>query len=221
MFKHFMHEKFESRCAGGKYARERMFNGEDAFEGGPRGFGGPGWGRHGRFGGRGEGFGGPFGRGGFGGGRERMFDGGAMRLVILQLLNEEPSYGYQLIKRLEERMAGGYTPSAGVIYPTLTMLEEQNLIAPTTNEAGKKVFAVTDEGKAFLKENKERIAQLESLMNAAGRGFGRERAPEIMQAFMNLRGAMKARLSREGISPEQVKKIAEAINAAAKAIDAL
>jgi DNA-binding PadR family transcriptional regulator len=219
MFRHFMHEMRESRC-GGPEGQPRGVREEEGF-GGHRGFGGGhGWGKHGRFGGR-EGFGGPFGRGGFGGGRERMFDGGMIRLVILKLLAEEPSYGYQLIKRMEERMAGGYTPSAGVIYPTLTMLEEQGLIAPTTNDAGKKVFAVTDEGRAFLEENKERLSHVESVMNAAGRGFERGRAPEIMQAFMNLRRAIKSKVSREGMTAEQVKKIAEAVEAAAKAIEAL
>ena len=76
-----------------------------------RGFGGRGPERG--FGGRGG-----FGRG-FGEGRGRMFDAGDIKLVILKLLSEQPSYGYQLIKTLEEQLAGGYTPSAGVIYPTL------------------------------------------------------------------------------------------------------
>ena len=62
-------------------------------------------------------------------GRERMFDAGEIRLVILRLLSSEPSYGYQLIKTMEARLGGGYTPSAGVVYPTLTMLEEEGLIA--------------------------------------------------------------------------------------------
>ncbi len=174
---------------------------------GPGGFGGRGFGR-------GRGFGG-------GGGRERMFDSGVMRLVILQQLAEEPSYGYQLIKKLEERMAGGYRPSAGVIYPTLTMLEEQGLTSATTNEAGKKVYAVTDEGRALLQQNKERLEELESLMSAAGRGFKRGRSPQLMQAFMNLRQAVGAKVQRDNLSEEQTAKIAEAINAAAKAIDEL
>src|ERR1700743_1231538 len=89
-----------------------------------RGFGGREHGGFGHgFGGRGRG---GFGRG-FGSGRERLFDAGDIKLVILKLLSEEPSYGYQLIKTMEQRLSGGYTPSAGVIYPTLTMLEEEGL----------------------------------------------------------------------------------------------
>jgi DNA-binding PadR family transcriptional regulator len=166
-------------------------------------------GRHG-FGGRG------FGRGG-----ERLFDAGDVRLVVLKLLAEQPSYGYQLIKTMEERLGGGYTPSAGVIYPTLTMLEEEGLASVTTSENNKKVYSVTPEGLAYLEANKERIAELFARLEVAGRGFRRGRSPEIMRAFMNLRGAIAMRLHRENVTKEQIQKIAEAINAAAKAIDEL
>ena len=86
------------------------------------------------------GFGGPragFGRG-FGHGRERLFDAGDIKLVILKLLSEQPSYGYQLIKTMEERLGGGYTPSAGIVYPTLTMLKKKASLhrpAPTARKS--------------------------------------------------------------------------------------
>ena len=99
-------EGISGRCGG--RSREERHHGR---HGGPFG-GGP-------FGG------GPFARG-FGAGRgERLFDSGELRLVILQLLSEKPSYGYELIKAIEERLSGGYAPSPGVIYPTLTLLEEE------------------------------------------------------------------------------------------------
>jgi DNA-binding PadR family transcriptional regulator len=168
-------------------------------------------GRHGGFGGRERGFG----RGG-----ERLFDAGDVRLVVLKLLSEQPSYGYQLIKTMEERLGGGYTPSAGVIYPTLTMLEEEELASVATSE-NKKVYSVTAEGHQYLEANKERIAELFARLEVAGQGFRRGRSPEIMRAFMNLRGAIATRLHRESVTPEQIRKISEAINAAAKAIDEL
>ncbi len=177
------------------------------------------WGRHGGWG-RGRGEGGPFGRGGFGGGRERMFDGGELKLAILHLLNEQPSYGYQLIKRLEEQMGGGYTPSPGVIYPTLTMLEEEGLAEVTATEGGKKVYSLTEEGRKMMTENKRRLEEMLERMKQAGSQFQRGRSPEIMRAFMNLGSAVRARASRS-LTEEQVRKIAEAIDAAAKAIDEL
>lgn len=173
-----------------------------------RGFGGPGFEGPGRRG---------FGRG-FGEGRGRLFEGGDVKLVILKLLSEQPSYGYQLIKTMEQRLAGGYTPSAGVIYPNLTMLEEEGL-ATSSQENNKKVYSVTQEGTEFLEANKLQIDELFERLEETGRGFERGRSPEIMKAFMNLRGAVMARVSRGTVKPDQIRKITEAINAAAKAID--
>jgi DNA-binding PadR family transcriptional regulator len=186
----------------------------------------PGYGH--RFGGRERGH---CGRGqrGFGGwrherghgrGRERMFDPGDVKLVILKLLSEQPSYGYQLMKSMEERLAGGYMPSAGIIYPTLTMLEEEGL-ATSAVESNKKVYSVTAEGMQFLEENKRRVEALFERLEEAEQGFRRGRAPEIMKAFHNLRGAVVSRVSRGNITPEQITKIAQAIDGAAKAIDEL
>jgi DNA-binding PadR family transcriptional regulator len=149
-----------------------------------------------------------------------LFDAGDVKLVILRLLADQPSYGYQLIKTMEQRLAGGYTPSPGVIYPTLTMLEEEGL-AVSSQDNNKKIFSLTQEGIEFLDANKEQIGELFQRLEETGRGFERGRSPEIMKAFMNLRGAVMARVSRESVKPEQIRKITEAINAAAKAIDEL
>jgi DNA-binding PadR family transcriptional regulator len=121
---------------------------------------------------------------------------------------------------MEQRLGGGYSPSAGVIYPTLTMLEEEGLAASSA-ENNKKVYSLTSEGIEYLEANKERVGELFERLEETGRGFERGRSPEIMKAFMNLRGAVGARVSRENIKPEQIRKITEAINAAAKAIDEL
>ncbi len=179
------------------------------------------------FGGRGDfryfgfmrGPGGPW-RGSFGG-RERLFDAGDIKIVILKLLDEQPSYGYQLIKRMEDRLAGGYTPSAGVVYPTLTMLEEEGLASAAPSENNKKVYSVTDEGRKFLAQHAERLEELFERLDEARAEFRRGRSPELMKAFMNLRGAVAARVMRGTATPEQIQKISEAIHAAAKTIDEL
>ena len=199
----------------GAHERHERGHGDREFRGFGRGFGGrgPGGPEHG-FGGRGG-----FDRG-FGDGRGRLFDAGDVKLVILKLLSEEPAYGYQLIKTMEQRLSGGYTPSAGVIYPTLTMLEEEGL-AISSPENNKKVYSLTPEGLAYLEANQTQVGELFARLEQAGRSFERGRSPEIMRAFMNLRGAVVARVSRESVKPEQIKKITDAINAAAKAIDEL
>jgi len=187
------------------------FGGPEGREGSCEGrgrHGGFGWGRRGRY------------ERGFGG-RERLFDAGDLKLVIVKLLSEEPSYGYQLMKRMEERLSGGYTPSAGVIYPTLTLLEEEGLASVSISDENKKVYTATPAGLEYLKANKERIDELFARLDEAGKGFERGRSPEIVRAFMELRGAVMTRLSRQNVTAEQVRKIADAIDAATKAIDGL
>ncbi len=198
----FGRQVFEREGHGG--CGGRRFEGREEF-GGPEqwaerrfaGIRGGGFEMPGGFGpGRHGGFGRGFGRG-FGEGRERMFDAGEIRLVILRLLSNEPSYGYQLIKTMEARLGGGYTPSAGVVYPTLTMLEEEGLIT-AAETSGKKVYSVTEEGLKYLEANKERVGQLFERLEETGRGFKRGRAPELMKAFMDLRGAVMSKMWRRG-----------------------
>ncbi len=131
-----------------------------------RGFGGPGPGD----------FEGGFAERGFGHGRSRLFDSGDVKLVVLKLLSEQPSYGYQLIKTMEQRPSGGYTPSVGVIYPTLTMPEDEGLTAASA-ENGKKVYAATAEGAEYLAANQRRVDELLERLAEAGKGFERGRSP--------------------------------------------
>src|SRR5262245_10959736 len=100
------------------------------------------------------GFGGRFG-GGWGGrrGRGRVFEQGDLRLVVLGLIAEKPRHGYEVIKAIEEQVGGAYAPSPGVVYPTLQMLEELGHVALSSEEGGKKLYAVTDAGRTFLREN--------------------------------------------------------------------
>lgn len=149
-----------------------------------------------------------------------MFDAGEIKFVVVKLLSEQPSYGYQLIKTMEQKLAGGYTPSAGVIYPTLTMLEEEGL-ASVSVEEGKKVYRLTEAGTEFLEANKRQVVQLFERIEAAGREFERGRSPEIMKAMQNLHGAVRAQASREGVTHEKIQALARALNAAAQAIDEL
>jgi DNA-binding PadR family transcriptional regulator len=189
--------------------------GHDRFEDmrGGRHHGGEHHGRH-------RGFGGPRDHDrGFGGGRERHFDNGELRFVILQLIADKPSYGYEIIKAIEERLSGGYAPSPGVVYPTLTMLEEEGYATVSSTESNKKLYAATEVGVEYLKENKVVVKAIFGRMEKAAKVFGRGRSPQIMRAIMNLRYALKIRTERGNLSPEQTSKIAEAIDAAARFID--
>jgi DNA-binding PadR family transcriptional regulator len=169
--------------------------------------------RHGGFGRGWEGF-----ERGFRGGRERVFDSGHLRLVILALVSEKPSHGYEIIKAIEERLSGGYAPSPGVVYPTLTLLEEEGL-ATSSSEGNKRLYSLTEEGKEYLKTNDATVKAIFGRMEKARKMFGRGRSPQIVRAMMNLRYALGMRVERGDLSAEQVSKIAEALDAAARAID--
>ena len=152
----------------------------------------------------------------FGGREGRMFDGGELRLVILALVAEKPRHGYEIIKELGDRVGGGYSPSPGVVYPTLTMLEEMGYARAEQDQAGRKLYAVTPEGEKILAENK---AQVEAIF-ARFAGDEEANAPgvgSVIRAMMNLRAATRLRL--RGASPERVQAIVDALDSAAKAIE--
>jgi DNA-binding PadR family transcriptional regulator len=155
---------------------------------------------------------------GFGRGRGRMFRSGGVKLAVLKLLSEQPAHGYQLIKLMEQRLAGGYTPSAGAIYPTLNLLEDEGLIEVNFQD-NRKMYSVTAEGKGYLEANKAEVEAIFANLEEAGRSFARGRSPELMRAFGNLRGAVAARMARGNATDTTINKMVEAIDAAAKAID--
>jgi DNA-binding PadR family transcriptional regulator len=155
---------------------------------------------------------------GRGGGRGRFFDSGDLRLVMLALIAEKPRHGYDLIKDIEERLAGTYAPSPGVVYPTLTMLEDMGLAAVTAEPGGRKLYTLTEEGRAHLAANQKAVdALLQRMAETATEQGGA--LPQVMRATHNLRMALRLRLSRGGLSEEQVRKIVAAIDAAAVEIE--
>jgi DNA-binding PadR family transcriptional regulator len=163
----------------------------------------------------GEGRGGRHRRGGRSG---RLFDHGELRLVVLALISEQPRHGYEIIKEIEDRVAGTYSPSPGVIYPTLTMLEELGQ-ATVAESDGKKLYAITADGTAYLAANKSALDQALQRMQSVNTAHGGGPAPEIMRARENLKLALRLRESRGPLTEQQVRDIAAALDAAAIAIE--
>jgi DNA-binding PadR family transcriptional regulator len=147
-------------------------------------------------------------------GRRRVFDHGDLRYILLSMIAARPAHGYDLIKALEERMGGGYSPSPGVIYPTLTMLEEQGY-ASLTAEDGKKLYRATAEGEAFLQANQAVVEAIQARIDAIARERSVVPDARIIRAIENLKTALRLRLAGGPISDEQVRVIAAAIDAAA------
>ena len=198
---------------------------EEHFAAGRRGFGGPP----------------PFGRGpggpGFRGGpgpfrAGRMIGDGELRLVVLSLLAEQPRHGYDIIKALEERSQGAYSPSPGVVYPTLTYLDEAGFVTASA-EGNKKVYAITDDGRSYLAEHRDAADGVLAAIAAVGEKMARARAwfyregdggdipgvvPAMNEARRTLRMAIAARLDG---SPETQEAVAAILRDAAAAIRAL
>lgn len=189
--------KFEGRHCHNREGRgfEEIF----AMRGGPfsRGRGGPG--HHGGPGGRGFGDDGD-GRVG------RFLMQGDLRLVVLALIEKEPRHGYEIIKHIEDMTYGFYAPSPGVIYPTLTYLEEAGYVTAEA-DGNKKRYVITEEGKKFLDENRSFAATvLERLSQFAERikqkqerhERGRDNGPNLPRsvdaAMLNLREVIARKL---------------------------
>ena len=150
---------------------------------------------------------------------ERVFEQGDLRLLLLKLIAEKPRHGYELIKAVEDSVGGAYSPSPGLVYPTLSLLEDLGYAKVEEAEGGKKLYAVTPEGSAFLETQAPAIALLQARMEeAAVAGRGRN-APQIMRAMGNLGMALQLRLSRGPLSEEQIQAVAAAIDAAAQAVE--
>jgi len=165
--------------------------------------------RHWRFGG---GFGGRHGGGRFDEGGEdlmrarRMLAQGDLRLVALALIAEAPRHGYEIIKLLEEKTSGWYSPSPGIVYPTLTYLEEAGYVTAST-EGSKKLYTITDEGRAYLESNRDlvdvvldRLAALGDRVNRWRRASRRAREDQqplpalVESALDHLRDVVTSRL---------------------------
>jgi DNA-binding PadR family transcriptional regulator len=149
-----------------------------------------------------------------GGSRRRVFDHGDLRFILLSMIAAKPAHGYDLIKALEERMGGGYSPSPGVIYPTLTMLEEQGYASVTAAD-GKKLYQATEVGMAFLKANQRAVDTIQARIDAIARERSVVADPRIIRAIENLKTALRLRLAGGHITDEHVRAIAAAIDAAA------
>ncbi len=172
------------------------------------------FGKHLRGGPRGEGR--EFRGGGPGG--KRMFEQGHLRLLVLSLLQEQARHGYELIKAIEELAGGDYAPSPGVIYPTLTLLEETGF-ASVSEVNGKKKYAITAEGEAEIAGEQETLERIRARLGAAGSVADARRIPELQRAMHNFKMALHLRLGKGPLDTEATQRIAEAIDRAARDIE--
>ena len=181
------------------------------FEAMGRRFGGAGWGGP-RGGGFGDwsGFGDSFRIG-------RMIASGDLRLIALYFIDLQPRHGYDLIKAIEEKTAGIYSPSPGVIYPALTFLEEAGYVTSAA-DGNKRLYTITDEGKAHLKDNREAVEGTLAHLGRIGEQVSKMRS-YWQEAEVNIHAATRGDRDMEDVPPEvneARKRLKQAIKAAAK-----
>ena len=161
--------------------------------------------------------------GGWSGGRRgrrarRIFEGGELRLVLLKLIADEPRHGYDLIRAIEEMTGGEYAPSPGVVYPTLTLLQDMGLIEEAAGEGQRKPFQITEQGRTHLEEREDEVEALLDRLNDMKPRHS-DAGPAIGRAVKNLMTALSHRVSREGFNEDLLHEIAAVLDEAAQKIE--
>jgi DNA-binding PadR family transcriptional regulator len=152
----------------------------------------------------------------------RMFDQGDLKYVILRLLEEKPRHGYEIIKALEEKSGGSYSPSPGTVYPTLTMLEEMGYArSSTAEEGGKRVYEITPEGRQYLAENVTTVDSIFERITRAVEPFFDHHMLDIHDAMRKVGRATYATAMKHSDDKVMLSKIAEILGKASAEIDAL
>ncbi len=152
-------------------------------------------------------------------GGSRMFGHGDLRLLLLALIEQQPRHGYELIRIIEDMFHGQYSPSPGAIYPTLTMLEELGYAEVTNEQGGRKLYAITAEGRSYLDENRAAVDAVTARTEHSARMAAKMAAPMAVRKAMH---AIKHALLMRGSdwSKAEAQRIAAILDQAASDIAA-
>ncbi|WP_273869071.1 PadR family transcriptional regulator [Serratia odorifera] len=149
----------------------------------------------------------------------RLFEHGDLRMVLLALVERKPSHGYELIKAIEEASSGLYVPSPGVIYPTLTLLEEQDFLDATTTGKGRKSYHITDAGKAELAQHQPAVDVIFARLADVSRRREGNLAEGIAETMQRLKRVLRGNMMRADLSLQQVEQINQALLTAVESIE--
>jgi DNA-binding PadR family transcriptional regulator len=149
---------------------------------------------------------------------ESPFQKGDLKYVILDLIKDKPRHGYEIIRLLEERSHGFYTPSPGAVYPTLQYLEETGYVEAAQHD-GKKIYSITDEGKKFLAERKQFAEGIKKQMRDC---WGARDMGEVRETMAEV-GRLGRLLGRHfrNLDAQKSQRIKEVISRAYKDIEAI
>lgn len=172
-------------------------------------------GRGGRHGHPGYGHPGAEGEGPARGRRGRMFDQGQLKLLVLHVLDAQPSHGYEVIRAIADLAGGDYSPSPGTVYPTLTWLEDMGLAEALAQDGGRRQYRITSEGRVQLQSRREHLDALLLRLREGRRHALARRAPEIERAMENLKTALRLRFTDGTPDAQALHRIAAVIDHAA------
>jgi DNA-binding PadR family transcriptional regulator len=155
--------------------------------------------------------------GGRGRGGGRMFGHGDLKLLLLALIEQQPRHGYELIRIIEDMFHGQYSPSPGAIYPTLTMLEELGYAEVTNEQGGRKLYAITTAGRAYLDENRGAVEAVTARTEHSAKMAAKMAAPmNVRKAMHALKHALLMRAN--DWSKAEAQRVADILEHAASAI---
>lgn len=145
--------------------------------------------------------------------RRRPLDHGDLRLLILALIEEEPRHGYDLIIEIESRTGGTYKPSPGVMYPALSVLEDQGFVKAKKVD-GKRVFNLTEAGEAELAENSETLAKIEARLESLANPETEPHPADIRSASRRLRHTLFKTVTETWPDTSNYEEIVDILNQA-------
>jgi DNA-binding PadR family transcriptional regulator len=131
---------------------------------------------------------------------QRIFEKGDLKYIVLELVKDKPSHGYEIMRALEESFQGFYTPSAGSVYPTLQMLEDMGYVGSLERD-GKKVYTITEEGKKFLNERRDVVDRIKGQM----KDWSGPHKPEDFHATMQELGSLWRLIGHRSTRPAAEK----------------
>jgi len=153
--------------------------------------------------------------------RARVFRRGELRLVLLHLVSQEPRHGYDLIQQIEELTGGHYAPSPGIVYPTLTLMADMDMIDEKVDDSGKKIYSIAEAGTALLVEEEKHVADILARLESIAQMDQAVDGASIRRAVGNLKSAIRIRLSDEEKGSEKILDVAAIIDEAASKIERL
>ena len=153
--------------------------------------------------------------------RGRLFEAGRMKLLVLHLIQQSPKHGYEIIKEISDLVGGGYSPSAGTIYPTLNWLEDMSFVTVENTESDRKQYHITQIGTEHLQQQQGVTQELLEKLNTRREIHNNDQLLDIHRAMENLKTSLRLKLKAQDFRPEQIRQMAEKIDQAAVEITRL